>query len=110
VGGGEPARIAVGTCERHRRGTAVFDVDRRDRGLHQHGAASAFDQVAAALPHHARPVLRVLELLDEAGDLLLVALGHQGVEHSLAEVEVLHPLRRPVGGHVGDRHPQTFSV
>ncbi len=44
-----------------------------------HGAAALLDQLAAALPHHPRPELRVLELLDEAGDVLLVALGPQGV-------------------------------
>jgi hypothetical protein len=52
---------------------------------------------ATDLPHHPGPVLRVLELLDQRGDVLLVALRHEGVDDRLLQVEVLDPLRGEVG-------------
>ena len=77
------------TCEARLDGSAPSGPAHRDRrwpGRRPRGcavtavsmstcAAALLDQVAAALPHHPRPVLRVLELLDEAGDLLLVPAG-----------------------------------
>jgi hypothetical protein len=57
--------------------------------------------LGAALPHQAGPELRVLELLDEAGDLLLVALGQQRVRDRREQRQVLDALRRPVGLDLG---------
>ncbi len=47
-------------------------------GLHDDLGALGHDLVAADLPHHPGPVLGVLELLDEGGDVLLVPLGQSG--------------------------------
>ena len=71
------------------------------------------DQLAAALPHHPGAVLRVLELLDEAGDVLLVPLrAASGVDAPpLHEREVLDALGGPVGLDLGGRHaPDLLGV
>ena len=65
----------------------------------------------ADLPHHAGAELGVLELLDERRDLGLVALGQDGVDDRLAQIEVLDALGRPVGRDLGDRHaPDLLGV
>ena len=66
----------------------------------------------AALPHHPGAVLRVLELLDQGGDLLLVALraGWRSID-GLAERQVLDALRGPVGRDLVGRHaPDLLGV
>ena len=50
-------------------------ADSVDRVLEYHPAALVYDQFVAALPHHSRAEPGVLELLDQAGDLLLVSTG-----------------------------------
>ncbi len=56
------------------------------------------------LPHHPRPELRVVELLDQTGDHLrlvavgVAALGLDGFPYRAEQREVLDALRAPVGG------------
>ena len=62
-----------------------------------HSAASfdplLLEQFPAPLPHHAGAVLRVLELLNEAGDVLLVPVGPQRIHDGREQRQVLDPLR-----------------
>ncbi len=58
---------------------ARFTVNGTDLFLQQDPAALRRDLASGRLPHQAWSVLRVLELLDERGDVLLVPLAHQGV-------------------------------
>ena len=69
----------------------------RDRGLHDDLGAGRLDLVAAALPHHARAVLGVLELLDQAGDLLGLVRAGAGSRARMGSHTALHsdmPLMR----------------
>ena len=84
---------------------------RVSRASHLQGPSGGLHLLRADLPHHAGAVLGVLELLDERGDLRLAALGEDGIEDRLAQVEVLDPLGGPVGRHVGYRHtPHLLGV
>ena len=97
------SRPALGV--RHGDGAALVDVDAGQPRPHLQGPPGGLHLLRADLPHHPGPVLGVLELLNEGRDVRLVALGQDRVHDRLAQVEVLHPLGRPVGGHVGDGHP-----
>ena len=92
-------------------GAAALDRDAGQPRLHLQGPPGGLHLVGAHLPHHAGAVLGVLELLDERGDVRLAALGQDGVDDRLAQVEVLDPLGRPVGRHVRHRHaPDLLGV
>ena len=81
------------------------------RAPHLQGPPGGLHLFCGDLPHHAGAVLGVLELLNERRDVRLVALGEDGVHHRLAQVEVLDPLGRPVGRHVGHGHaPDLLGV
>ena len=89
----------------------AFDRDAGQPRRHLQRPPGGLHLFCADLPHHAGAVLGVLELLNEGGDLRLAALGQDGVHHRLAQVEVLDPLGRPVGRHVGHRHaPHLLGV
>ncbi len=93
---------AVGVSRRHRTRLAVGVLDLDDRRVERDRAAAVLDQLGALLPHLARPVLGVVELLDEAGDLLaLVAaadhLGPDRLPHRGEEGHALDALCAPVG-------------
>ena len=98
-------------------GPAVVVVDLVDRGAEHHLRALGLDQLVAALPHHPGPVLRVLELLDEAGDLLrLVAAAAGRAWPACGSHTALHsdmPLMRwaPQSADIVDGGtPHTFSL
>ena len=97
--------VAARDDGRHRVGTAVGVVHRGDLGLQHDVAARSGHLVRARLPHQPRPRLRVLELLDQAGDVLLVAARQERVDDRGGQVQVLDALRRPVGLDVGGRAP-----
>ncbi len=83
----------------------------RHRGLHVDRGALVLHDLGAALPHHPGAVLGVLELLDEAGDLLLVPVGQERVDHRLEQREVLDALGAPSRpGISSPGMPHTFSV
>ncbi len=94
------APVAAGH-HRHRGAVAVTDLG--DPDLHDHLGPARLHLLLSPLPHHPGAVLGVLELLDEGGDLGLVALGEHGVDHGVQQRQVLDPLRRPVGGDLGGR-------
>jgi len=59
----------------HRHGATLVVPDLGGSCPHVDLGAGRFDLLLAHLPHLARSVLRVLELLDEAGDVGGLALG-----------------------------------
>ncbi len=86
-------------------------VDGRDGGVQGDRSAHLLDLVTAGLPHHAGAVLRVVELLDQAGDVLLVSPREDRVDDRGGQREVLHPLRGPIRRHLTDRDsPQLLGV
>ncbi len=91
-------------------GAAVGVLDCADAGVHLDRAAHLHAQVAAAFPHHAGAELGVLEFLDERGDVLLIALGQQGIHHRVGERQVLDALRGEIGRELVDRHTPKFLV
>ena len=94
-----------------RAGPSVGHLDGGHRRLQVHRPPGGLHLLCADLPHHPRAVLGVLELLNEGGDLRLLALGQDGVDDRLAQVEVLDALGGPVGRHLGDLHaPDPFGV
>ena len=90
---------------RHAAHPAVSWWTARRRRAHVHHRARPLHLVPGVLPHHPGAVLRVVELLDEAGDVLLVAPGENGVHHRLHQRQVLDALRRPVRLNLRRRHP-----
>ena len=98
------APLAVGGDREHFVGTTVAVTDLRDHLAELDRAALRLDELVAPLPHHARTVAGILELLDEARDLGLVALWGERVPDRGAQVEVLDPLGGPVGLDLVGRH------
>jgi hypothetical protein len=96
-------------------GPTTVVLDAHDPGLHLHRRALIRDDVAAALPHHARAVLRVLELLDQAGDLrALVPLAEHlhadRLPQGVLQRHALDALGREVGRDRRGRHAHSFSL
>ena len=89
---------------RDRDSSTIFKVDTRDRRFHHYVPAACDDLVAAYFPHHSGSIFRILEFLDERGDLFLVSLGLQRIDNGVAQTETLHALRCPVRRHVLDRN------
>src|SRR5256885_12564883 len=87
--GGRPT---AGGRRLHLDGAIALPPDARHLRLEDDLRTLRFDLVATDLPHHARPELRVLELLDERGDVLLVALGRERVHDRLAQGQALDTL------------------
>src|SRR5215472_13232964 len=79
-------------------------VDFRHSSLHHDPSATPFADVASLLPHHAGAALRIVELFDQACDVLLIAPGQDGVGHRLRERQILYALGRPVRLYSGRRH------
>ena len=89
----------------HRAGQSAGMLDARHPVLEPDVASQRHDLLVAALPHHPGAVARILELLDQAGDVLLVAAGEQGVEYGAEQGEVLDALCSPVGSELAARDP-----
>ena len=75
-------------------------LDPIDAGAEMDLRSGRLDFLGAALPHHPRPELGVLELFDQGGDVLLVAPRHEGVDNGGEQRQVLYALRGPVGLHL----------
>ena len=79
--------------------------DAPHRMLEQDVGTLGGHQFVTPFPHHSGAMARVLELLDETGDLRLFAAGHQRVEDGAEQGQVLDPLGGPVGLQFGGRDP-----
>ena len=77
--------LAVRPDHRHRGRHPLGHVDGDHARPHGDGSSGGLHQLLTALPHHPRPVLWVLELLNEAGDVRLLPLGCQGVDDGIAQ-------------------------
>ena len=85
-------------------GAAVAgELELRDAVVEQHLAAELLDVRGHLLPHLARAVARVVELRDQAGDLV-AAVPEEGAPRGPEERQVLDPLRGPVGADLGRGH------
>src|SRR5258708_351368 len=84
----------VGTDHSHRPPVAVVDPGRGS--VEDHFGPGRLHKLGAAFPHHARPELGVLEFLDQRRDVLLVALGQDGVDDGAEQRQVLDPLGGPL--------------
>ncbi len=91
-------------------------LDAHHGAAQEHLHAGLLDQVTAGLPHHAGPELGVLELLDEARDLLgpvLAPSGQAGPHRLPYRREQGHPLDAlgaEVGRDLGGGHPPHLLV
>ena len=90
------AVLAAGDDGDRARALALGPRDLLDERLELDGAALLADLLRARLPHHARPVLRIVELIDQRRDLLRAFSRIQRVHDGTEEREVLDALRRPV--------------
>ncbi len=107
------ALVPVGhpvAVRRHRDRSPVGVLDFRDGRLELDLRAALGDELGGLLPHLAGSVLGIVELLDEAGDLLALAaarlhpLRGERVDHRAPDRQVLDALRAPVGLDLGARH------
>ncbi len=97
--------VPTGDHGGHAGGPAIRMVNPADLLLKNDLPATLGDFVRRGLPHHSGPVFRVLELLDERGDVLLVPFRHDRVHDGIEQREVLDTLRGPVRLDRVGRHP-----
>ena len=81
----------------------ALDDEPLDRRPGADVAAERADLVGHRLPHLAGAVARVVELLDQALDLVALVPEERGLR-GRGEREPLDPLRRPLGAQLGGRH------
>jgi hypothetical protein len=87
----------------------AVELDLVDAGLHAHLAAHLLDARRHLLPHLARAVAGVLELVDQRLDVALVA--EEGSLGGAEEREALDALGGPLGAHLGRGHaPHLLGV
>ena len=102
---------SVGVDNAHGRGAFVLMINSHNAGTKLNSSARSYDEIATALPHHARTKLRILELLDQTCDLCLIALWKECIDNGVAERQSFDSLRCPVGGHVLDwNSPDFFRI
>ena len=103
VGGDDPNPPVVG--DRHGDRAPLVPPDPDHRRIQRDRPAQRHHLLRAPLPHHPGAVLRVVELLDQAGHRGLLAAGRQRIEDRLRQRQVLDPLSRPVRLDRARRHP-----
>ncbi len=115
MGGGQPLFLPV-LGHRDGHGRTVLDVHGGGGGLQADLAPHLDDLVGTVLPHHPGSVLRILEFLDQARDLLRTVpafAGHRGTDrlpHRVPQGHALDALRTPVGGELRRRDTPDLLV
>ena len=94
----------------HAHAAVAVELELRDPVVEQHLAAELLDVVGHRLPHLAGAVARVVELRDQARDLVVPVAEERG-PGGAEERQVLDPLGGPVGADLGRGHaPDLLGV
>src|SRR5215472_8130558 len=83
-------------------------MDPRHTSLRRDPSATPLADVASLLPHHAGPALGIVELLDQACDVLLITTREDRVGRRLQKRQILYSLSRPVRLDLCRRHSPDF--
>jgi hypothetical protein len=106
-------RCPVGVSHFNAGDLATVVTNARHRRTKARLGATLGEPIAAAFPHHPRAEAWIVKRVDEAGDDLRSAesRAEQGIPHGLEQVEVLDPLRGPIGPDLRTWHaPHFFGV